>query len=168
MYFKKQKKANAILDSIMILIMLFAMGVCLVYIYSALNPVYEDLYISFNETGNNWSRDFIQEQDENYPIFWDAAIVFIFLGMWLTGLIAGYLLDTYPIFFLIVIIIIVPILFVGITLSNVYDDLMLEDDIIEYKSQFPMSYWIITHFLSIAIIVILSISGVIYAKNKLT
>lgn len=167
MYFKKQKKANAVLDTMIIFVVLFAAGIGLVFIYSGIDPVQQDLVNDFNESGDNWSMDFMVKQNENYPSFWDSAIIFIFLGMWLAAIISGFLLDTYPAFFIIVVIIMVPVLIVGITLSNIYDDLMLEDDILEYKAVFPMSYFLITNFLTIGIILLFSIAGAIYAKNKL-
>ncbi|GAG58818.1 unnamed protein product [marine sediment metagenome] len=167
MYFRKRKKGNAVLDVLIIFITIFIIGVFIVYFYSGIDPLQQELIIDFNESGDNFSRDFLQEQNTNYPTLWDAAIIFIFFGMWAAAILSGFLLDTYPAFFIIVVIIITPVLFAGITLSNIYEDLMTDDEIIQYQTEFPMSYWLITHFLPIGILLMCSIAGTIYAKTKI-
>ena len=161
------KKGNAVLDILTIFIVLFIVGIFVVYFFSGVDPLQQDLANDFNESGDNWSRDYMTEQNEFYPKFWDAAIVFILFGLWMAAIISGFLLDTYPVFFIIIVMLIAPILFVGIILSNVYEDLLSTTDIIAYQGSFPMSFWIMTHLLPIGILLFLSVAGTIYGKNKL-
>lgn len=163
----KGKKGNAIIDTLVIIVIMFIIAIFVVSFWKGVKPVQEDLMAEFNESGYNQSARAIAVTHDVYPSFWDGAFVFIFFGLWLSAIISAFLVDSHPIFFFIMIIILVPILVVGMVLGNTYEEYMNDSEYSTYKSSFPMTYWIMTHMLPITIIVGVSIGISLYAKDKI-
>lgn len=163
------KKGNAIVDVLVIVVFLFILGISYVSINVLEDALYDPLKAEFedkNTQGANQSKEYLDTTHEVYPSLFDGIIAFAFIGLWMASLLAAFLLDTNPVFFVITVILLVIIVIIGVILGNSYEEFMDDDTITTFQSGFPISYWILTHMLPVTIILGFSISLVLYARLR--
>lgn len=159
-------KKGSVLDILMILIGLLILSIGLPIVYYAFNEIEPDMVTEFNESGHNVSRDIIDERHSTFPGIWDAAIVFFFFALWASSLIGAFFLDTHPIFFIISVFMLIPILFAAIVLNNFYIETAAITDLLFIESSYPMSYYLMSNSFVIMIFVGCSILVALYAKVR--
>jgi hypothetical protein len=164
--FTSTKKANAFVDTLMIVVFLFIIAVGFVTIYMLYDAIGPEMIDVFNETGHNQSVQMLNTNYTDFPDVWDGVFVFLLFGLWLAAIVGSFFIDAHPIFFVIVIFILVPIIIVGVVLGNSFEEFAGEDTTSFIQTDFPMTYQIMSHMLPIAIVVGLSIAMALYAKNK--
>lgn len=158
------KKGN-IFGLAVIGIVLFVIGTGLAAIYTAIDDVSDDMITDFEEKNNTQSKGYIEDLESDFPTIFDAAIIFLFIGMWMSVMITSFFLDTHPIFFVISLIAFVCILFGMIVIGNSYISLMSTDAFLTIESKFPMSYWLISHWFMTAIFTGGSILIALFARR---
>lgn len=144
------------------------LAICLGMIIMVLNYAYDtvepDLTADFVERNKTVSEEILTSSNTTFPSIFDAAFVFIFVGLWITSLIGSFFLDSHPIFFIISLFILIPILVVMVFLNNFYVETMEITDFITYQTKYPMTYWIGSHIFLISIIIGATIAIALYAK----
>lgn len=160
------RRGNAFIDTLMIVVFLFVIAIGVGTVWQMFDDIGPNLVEVFNESGYNTSVTMLNNQHTDFPTIWDGIFVFLLFGLWMAALIGSFFIDSHPIFFIITIFILVPIIIVGVVLGNTYEDYAEETDVYTFQTDLPMTYWIMTHFLPIVIVVGISIATVLYAKNR--
>lgn len=85
----------------------------------------------------------------------DGAFGLMFGLLWIVVLVASYLIDSRPAFFIISLVLLIALLVAGALLSNSLEEFMGDSDMNGSLSQFPITNFILTHL----VIVVLGIGG---------
>lgn len=158
------KKGNAILDSILVLVVLFAF--ILIVIIGKI--IFDDTNDEIQSDANfdNSTKAIVQEQNTRYTTLFDGAFIFIFALVWILALVASFFIDTHPIFLVITVILLIIVFIIGAYLGNAYEEFSLEDDFSSVVPSFPMANWVMTHLLIVIGVVAFSIVLAMFAKSR--
>ena len=77
------------------------------------------------------------------------------------------MIDTHPIFFAVTVILLIIIFVIAMMLSNAYNEVTDDDAFSTSAASFPKMNWIMDHFLLVAIVIGLSATLALFAKNQL-
>jgi len=163
--FASKKKGNAVLDTVTIVIVLFVLVISIFmgkYIFTSLNSD-----IQADSDFNNQTKTIVQEQHDRYSGLLDAIFLLAFILLWSLILVASFNIDSHPIFFIFSVILLIFVFMVAGYLSNAYADFSTDPDLTAVTSTFPMTDWILSHLLLVAIIMGFSVLLVLFGKNRL-
>lgn len=162
----KSKKGN-VTDIMIIGIFIAVLAIVLVVLTFAFDLIAVDLEADFTERNETQALDIIQTTNTDYPSLWDGAIIMLFLGLWMATLISSFFLDSHPVFFMIGVFVLIPMMIVMVYINNFYIETMEITQFITYQTKFPMTYFLGTNIFIVMIIVAGSILAALYAKSKI-
>jgi len=155
-------KANAGADTILFISIIFIMALAAPIGYFAFNEINTELQSDPDATLE--AKDTVQTLYSSYPSFMDGTIVFVFVLLWIFVIVASFMIDSHPIFFVISLLLIVFLVYISAELANGYEEIM-QDETLGAFNVFPMTKWIIGHLPIVALIVGASILVVLFGKN---
>jgi hypothetical protein len=158
----KKKRANAVIDTLFIIIILFVCAVVWIISFSVQKDLNDDIQASDMRAEG---KDVMQTTTNTAYKVLDGGILFFLIGFWILALIASFMVDSHPIFFIVSLILLIAVLIVVIVLGNVFDDIFTTD-FTGLSGYFPFTFFIFGHILAIAIVIGLSILGVMVAKPQ--
>ena len=164
LFTKRNKKANAILDSAFIIVALISFGMLSVIGWSIWNEFSPEIRTEINTPEANATMDVV---DNNFIPLMDGGFMFVFIGLWVFAIIASFMIDTHPIFFVISLILLITILAASAFLSNMYVEFMEDPSYSGYVTAFPITNFILSNLLIVTIIIGASIMLALYAKVKM-
>jgi len=100
------------------------------------------------------------------PALFDNIFILILILLYVGVIIASFLIDTHPIWFVITVILFIFVLFIAMVLGNSYEELMNDDDFSSQILLYPKMHWIMTHYLTVALVFGFTIMIVLFAKPK--
>lgn len=147
---------------LVIVLMLFAVGITANYMMTPLQEMKEDIVADDDMSAE--AKEIITRSDTHYKGFWDGAIVFLFIMIWLANFIAAFFIDAHPVFFVITFLMLIFILIGAAIISNEYEA-MYDDPALSVNSEyFVKTNWIMGHILEIGILIAISLSIPIFTK----
>jgi len=159
------KKGNVLLDSIVILVVLVVMGIIGILAYSTFDDLVTD--ISVDESFDEEARNKTLELHSRFPATMDGAFGFAFILLWLLVLVASFMIDSHPVFFAISIILMLVMLFSAGLLSNAFDEFESDIEIEQYKTDFPITSFILTNLVIFLLAVGGSVGLVLFGKSRM-
>lgn len=161
----KKGSVNAIFFVVVIVILLLAWATMTLLGNFALKEVNQAFQL--DENADDYSKANLQATTTGYPKTMDAAYLIIFIIGWI-GLIIGSLNALeHPIFFVVAIIFIACLLFIGAVLSNFYEELASDEDLISSAADFPVTYFISSKLVLMILAMVGSIIVTMYARERL-
>lgn len=157
------KQGNVTLDAALFLIVVVAFAVIVMISYSMFSDMKTDLT---DDLTLSESDDVINEVDGRYPKMFDALVIFLFFGMWAMAIVASFLVDSHPIFFIFSVVLLILLIIASIFIANFYDDLFNDATLVAMKASFPATNWILTHLLMYVLVVGASVALVLYGKSR--
>ena len=161
----KNKKGNAVIDGIMILLVIFTFIIITFFGKYIIGMWNED--ISADDDMSNFSKEMVQTHNTRYVNFFDGLFMFFFILIWALAVVASFKIDSHPIFFIFTVILLIVVFIIAAYLGNVYEEIAAIDELATISPQFPMANWIMTHLLLVAVCVGFSIVLVLFGKNRL-
>jgi len=158
----KHKKSNAVLDTVLVIIVLTVVGVVWFFSFWTGGIINTDLQADAELSEGHTEFNKITELPSNF----DNLFVFVFVVLWVGALIASYNVDTHPVFFIITILLLLAVFFVSMVLGNTYEEVTTDADFTGHYLLYPKMNWIMTHLLLVAIIVGGSVTIALFAKPK--
>ena len=157
-------KGQLAVDLIVMAIVIF--GISVVYIYkSGLNNSIVTPLIAQNATGNQGTQ-MLTSQRDNFAPLWDNLVIFIFALLWVFLLVSSYYINTSPIFFIIMVILMVGAFIVIMFLGNVFDTLNQGGTFASNATSFPKTVWLNYHILEVMVVVGVTSGIALYAKRE--
>ncbi len=160
------RKGNAVLDSITAVVVIFVFVLVMIigkYVFDEMNT---DIQESSDIT--NTTKDTLTEVHSRSGSFMDGLIIFFFLLIWALMIVASFKIDSHPAFFIFTLILMVFIFFIAANLGNAYEEVIDDPDLgAVVSNDFPMTNWIMTHFLLVAIIIGFSVILALFGKNRM-
>lgn len=158
-------KGQTVLDGLTLLIVMFVLAIVAVIAYMGLNSLNDDIQASADFTATSKSAS--QQITDQYPNYLDNAFLFVLILFWILLIVSAFLIDSHPIFFGVMIILLCFVFVVGMALSNAYEELTDDADLSPYKIAFPKTEWIMDHLLLTLIVIGMTSALALYAKNTL-
>ena len=158
------KKGNAIIDGVTVVVLIVAFAICSVIGYMVSDNLNDDLQL--DDTITTEAKDMNQGLHDKYSGLMDNLILMAFVLFIIFTVISAFMLDTHPIFFMVSVILLVAVLVVAALMANVYDDLMLDDDLAPYANEFTYTGWLMSHLLEVTIALVFIITIVLFIKFK--
>jgi hypothetical protein len=91
------------------------------------------------------AQSLTQIQTNKYPGLWDGLFGVIFIGMSLAAAISAYFIDTHPIVFALILIMLAVFIMVGAVLSNSYASVEAAAPFNTFASSFRLMHYILNH-----------------------
>lgn len=158
------KKGNAIVDTISIVVILIVFGIITFYGWTTSQELIPMMRPELNSSVE--AQASLTMLDTRYAPVMDSLFVFVFVGLWIAALISAAFLKTHPIFFVVSILLIVFILFAGMELGNFYEELSGDSSMTGVSAAFPMSNWLLSHLAIIIIVMGSSIMIAMFGKTR--
>lgn len=162
--FKNNKKGNAVLDTITIIVVLVVMGIALLFGNYVLDEVNTD--IQSDEDMSTEGKVVTGNMLSNYSNLFDNLFLFAFVLFVIFVITSVFVLDTHPIFFAVSVILLIFVFVVAGLLANVYNDVAQDDTIATYANEFTYMTWVMTHLLEVMIGIGFFTAIALFAKFK--
>ena len=163
MGFRKKKRGNAILDVTILIVILFIISVSYVIVGKIQSDLNTDIQADDSLTAD--AKQVNQQMTDRYPKIFDAAVVFFLILFWALTLVASFMIDTHPVFFIFSLILLILVFIVVISLGNMYIDIFT-DDLAGLSGDYPKIFWIWNSILPISIVIGFSILIAMFARPK--
>ena len=158
------KKGNAILDTMTVLIVVVVFVFISIFSYKAWTDIEPDLMDEMNESEE--ATQVVEDTTERMPKVMDGLIVFCLLLLWGVVIVASFMVDSHPIFFIFMIILLVAVVIAMMYISNTYIEIMEDDELAGLTAHFPMTHFIMSNLLVFSIVIGLSVAFVLYGKYR--
>jgi hypothetical protein len=159
------RKANAVLDGILVLVVLVVVSIFSVFGYMILSELNTDMQA--DDLLTNETKEIMSETTSYYPSFMDSVFIFILVLLWGMVLVASFMIDSHPVFFIFSLILIICLLIAAAFLSNGYQELMEDEFIVSYAIAFPMTNFVMSHLVQTILAISFSILIVMFAKSNM-
>lgn len=160
----KHKKGQIAIDIMSILIILFIVGITFVIGYKALSEINTD--IQADADFNSDVKANVQGVATNYPIFMDNAFFIMIILFWIIMIITSLFIDSNPIFFIISVVLLFFVFVIGMIMSNAYEDIMSDGELINFSDAFPKMSFVMNNLLLVIIVIGMTATLALYAKNN--
>jgi len=160
---RRSKKGNAVLDAMFIVVLLITFTLAVIMI----KEPYDEIHEAINADPNlsNESKAYMNDYHERYPKIFDGGFLTIFIFLWMAGIITSFFVDTHPIFFIIIVALLVIVLFVTGLLVNSYEEITDTDAYNSIKADFPKSHFIISNLVEVIIVVAASMTIALMSRR---
>lgn len=161
----RSRKGNVILDTLTVLVIIIALGIISMIVFNSYKDLAPDIKADLNPGGEG--ADVIDTVSERYPSAMDGLIVFAFILIWGVVIIASFLLDSHPIFFIFTIVLMIILIVVAIYIGNSYEEIFQDSELIDMTIDFPMTHWLLSNLLWMTLAVSFSIALALYGKSRM-
>lgn len=162
----ESRKGNVFLESITWVIVISLFAIAGIIGYPILTSLNDDIQndSSFSAQAQETSQSFT----EGYPDIIDNGFVFLLVLIWIAIIVTSFFLDTHPIFFVISVILLPFVLFIGATMANIYDETILQDttNFPDAATEFAKIKWVFEHILFIILGVAATTIIALYGKSR--
>ena len=159
----KSKKANVILDLLIVLVLLFVIAISFIITGKIQTEINDD--IQQDTSLDAEYKQINQDLTTKYPTIIDNSILFFFILLWIVTIVTSRLVDTNPIFFILSFILLIFAFIIIIILGNTFIDIFT-GDLGGMETSYPFTFWIFNHILIIAIIQGFTIMLSLFAKPQ--
>lgn len=152
------------LEILFIIVIVFAMALVVFMGKSLVDDLNTDIQndADFSAEAKAVSSD-VQSR---YPAIMDAAVIFLYIMIWIAILISAYVIDTHPVFFIVSLIVIVITLIVSLSISDGYTDIVADGDFSTMPDTFPMINFLLSNLFALTIVQGFSVIIVLYGKYR--
>lgn len=162
--FKYKKKGMLSGNFLIVLVMLFVLSIIFIVGYKAFTDINTDLQLDSDLS--NESKAISADLHNRYPSTFDGAFAVFLVLSWLFVIVAGFYVDTHPILFAVMILILVAILFLAAIFANSYDEVVAEDEFSGLEDNFPILNFTVSNLLIVALVMGISIIVSLFIKSR--
>ena len=162
-FFSTHRKANLVMDGIVFIIVIVVFGIISMIGFQSFSELKDDVIadVSLNE-----SKVVVEDVESRYPSVMDGLMIFIFMGLWLFGIVGAYFSESHPMLFGVSMIALIFVIIAAVMLGNFYEELFQDSELSSMSASMPMTHWILTHMMPIAVVVVFSIALVFFGRNR--
>lgn len=157
-------KGQVGLELLVLIIILFVLAITVIYGYQIATDINND--IQADDTLSTQAKATTQSVTTNYPSTMDNGFIIFLVFFWVALLVSSFLIDTHPIFFIISIFILIFVFVAAMIIANSYEEFTADAEIATFASAFPKMNWVFNHFLTVMIVIGLTMGAALYAKSQ--
>lgn len=160
------KKGNVPLAVLIAVLMITLFAIIAIFA----QKVFQDFNteIQSDDSFNAASKTDFAAQSTSFGNTFDALVVTALVLFWIFMLISSFLIRSHPIFFVISLIVLLFILGFSAFMGNMYEEITDDAEFSSSVAQFPMTNWVATHMLVVAIAMSMTTLISIYGGWKLS
>lgn len=158
------KKGNALAESMTVVVLVLGLAMLLLILYGVTSNY--NTAVQNSPSSSNQSKAMMASFEATSPDTFDSMVVFLFVGLWAVVLMFAFMIDSHPIFMIISFVFLSFFIGAAAILGNMWEDITATGDISVWASKLPMTNFLITHSVEMVILVGLSMTLVLYGKNK--
>ena len=162
--FSDCKKGNSFIDLILVLIIVVIIAIGSIFGHKMFDEINSDIQADA-DIGSD-AKNVSQKLYDVYPSLMDGIFLFVFIMLILWNIIAVYVIDTRPIFFMISFLVLAAFFVVAALLGNTFDDIMTDDSISSYANQHTWTTWFMRHLLEISVVSGFTLLIVLFIKLR--
>jgi len=147
------------------LVMLFVFVLVIIIGYKAFNDLNTDLQL--DTSLSNDSKQISDDLHNRYPSTFDGAFAVFMVLAWLAVMVSSFYVDSHPILFAVMLIVLVFILFIATIFSNSYAEFMATDDFTGLETNFPMMHFVTNNLLIVGLVMGMSVVVALFVKSRL-
>lgn len=163
-FFRNFKRGNALIDSVLIVVVLFVLAIGGLYGSMVIDEVNTDIQAD-PDIGAE-AKNVTGTLNSNYIPLMDNLFIFAFVLFAVFTVISVFMLDSHPIFFIISVILLVAVLIVSMLLGNAFEEIMQDPEITSYSNQFTYTSWIMEHIVMVVIGLAAMVLTALYVKMR--
>lgn len=156
-------KGQAALDVLLLVIVLIIVGLAALVGHLVQSNVNEEIQASSDMSAE--SKAAMQSMTAQYPRYMDNAFLTILILFWVILLVSSFLIDSHPVFFIIMAVLMIFVFIVVMVVANTYGEIASDDAFIAFAADFPIMSWVFSHLLMVIIFVGFTTLIALYAKN---
>lgn len=161
---KFNRKGNAVLDGITIIVVVIVMAIALVFGNMVLDELNTDIQNS-DDVGSD-AKTVTGDLNSKYVSLFDNLFLFAFILFVVFVLVSVFLIDTHPVFFVVSVILLIFVFVIAGLLANTYNDIATDSAVSTYANNFTYISWVMSHLLEVIIGIGFLVSVVLFAKYK--
>lgn len=165
MIFLKSKNGNAIVDSIIVIVVIFAFSLFIIVGKNMFDDINTDIQDS--DDLSTQAKQVSSDLNNRYDTFFDNLFLFGLIVLWMVIIVLSLVTEINPMFFVFALLILVAVLYVGMELANTYEDFTSDGEYSSIASNYPKMNWIFEHFLQIVLAMVLTVTGALFGKSQL-
>ena len=166
MYFSssKNKRANAVTDSLTVLTVMFVFGILSIVGYM----VFDDLNAGVQSDPNlgSTAKGISSDLYDRYPATLDGAFLTAFVLMVIFAIVSVFVIDTHPIYFILAVVLLIAVFVVGGFLANAFNDIVTTPGISEYANEFTATGFIMGNLIQVILGVVMVMLVALFAKFR--
>jgi len=158
------KKGNAIVETIMVMVVIFIFGILTVIGFKINDDLYPEM--TDNTTMSPEAIEVAETIHTGYPKWFDGGFLLMFILLYIFVLTSAWFVDTHPLFFIFTILLLVFVLIVGAVLTNSWEEIIGDGDFGAVSASFPIMSFILSHLVETVLAIGASIAFVLYGKSS--
>lgn len=158
------RKGNVVIEVIFVLIALLVFVITFMfgkYIFSEVNTDFQADTNLANE-----SKAEMSTMNTRYTSVFDGLFLLALILLWALLLVGAYFLDSNPVLFIIMIIVLIFVFFLGATMGNVYEEVAGDSDLATISTQFPITNGLMSNMVIMVIVMGFSVVIVLFGKSR--
>lgn len=157
---KYKKKGNAIIETVTILIVLLVFSIITIYGYEMLKDFNDDIVSDDILPASEKAK--LVQYEADYPTIFDWVSLFVIIILTIGAMVAAFMLDTNPIFFIITVLLLIAVFVLAAYLNNIFFETLTTSQI----EDFPITTWIFDNLIKVIAISGLLIGLSLFAKSR--
>lgn len=163
-FFLSGRKANTPLEILTILLILVSFAILGLFGTQVFSELNDD--IQANEDLANITKDTSGDLESIFPAWVDGAFLLIFVLLIMFVLVAVFMVDTHPIFFVISIILLIGVFIAAMMLANAYNDIASDSTVSAFANEMPFMAFIMKHLVESLVGIGFMMAIVLYVKFR--
>jgi hypothetical protein len=159
------RKGQGVIELLVAIVVIFLFVVITVFGNKILSDFNSDF--QSDDSIHNESKAVVSDLNTRYPTTFDGLVPFIFLVLLLVCVVAGWLSNTHPVIMIFLLFIVIFLMIVGGILSNAWEDLKTDDSLSATVVNYPMTDYILSHYLFFVGIMGFCLLGAILLRNRI-
>jgi len=161
----RSKRANAILDGVAFIVVMFAIAIVFFVGKYTSDNVNTDIQANMDLTEQ--ARNISADLNNRYVSTFDSGFVVIFFMLWLTLIIASFRVGTSPIFFAISVFAMIFVLILAAIFGNTYEELANDPEFAAVSQQFTLQSFIMSHLFETFMVVAFTAVLALYMQSRI-
>ena len=124
------------LDLLFIMIIMSILGITIVISYTLQSKFNDSIQLQSDDIVPEVAKNMIAQQTSSFPTVFNSIFIFVYVGLMIVTWMSAFFMDTHPIFFVVMLFLMVILIWVSMGISNAMVDVMEEASLTEYTAKF--------------------------------
>jgi len=160
----RNKRGNAIIDGITILIILVLFAILAIVGHNFFSDINTDIQNDDDISADG--KEISNNLFVKFPELMDGLFLMALVLLTVVTIALVFVIDSHPLFFIVSILLLIGVFIVGILLANVYDDLASDEELSNSANQYPNISWVMTHLVEVIIAITFMVSIALFIKLR--
>ena len=158
------KRGSSVIDIIFLMVAVVSVGLAFLFISMSFDDISTDI-LADGDLGSDGDA-ILSESNASFSGWADYSIGFVFFGLIIGIMITSYFVDAHPVFFVLSLILFIFVIFAGVYLSNAFQEVVNETDLVVTKASFPITMFIVNNLIMLLIATFVLMCIILYGKSR--